>query len=80
MSSTIITQLDQLSTMFELVPNSGNPYIKAKLDLLGQKGITAYTLGNDIWADLPVATDVTLGGVKVSPGSGFKNEYRPITN
>lgn len=53
--------------MFELVPNDGNPYIKAKLDFLGERGITAYATGSlgDIWASMPVATADSLGGVKV---------------
>ena len=66
--------LSTWNQMFELVPNDGNPYIKAKLDFLGQGEITAYATGSSgsMWDSMPVATATTLGGVMVSPGSGLK--------
>lgn len=54
--------------MFELKQDENETYyIQAKLDFLGERGITAYATGSlgDIWDNMPVATASTLGGIKV---------------
>lgn len=58
--------------MFELVPNSGNPYIRAKYNFVGDYEIMAYGnsmgLPSSIWDSLPTASAVTKGGIKVGTG------------
>ncbi len=76
LSTAVQTQLTALSDMFELVPNDGNPYIRAKLDVLGDGGITAYSTGSlgDIWSAMPVATVNSLGGIIVGSSLTITSE------
>lgn len=58
--------------MFSLEESSGTYYIKAKLDLLGEKGIAAYTSADpsipSIWDSIPFATTTTKGVIIVGDG------------
>lgn len=54
--------------------DEGNDALIANVNLVSEKELAAYFGGGDFpsfWDDLPVATATTLGGVKVSPGSGL---------
>ncbi|NHJ86837.1 MAG: hypothetical protein FK734_15350 [Asgard group archaeon] len=66
--TTYLAILD-FSDMFELVPNSGNPYIRAKYNFTGDGEIMAYgdsgQLPASIWDSLPIASSSSLGGIKV---------------
>lgn len=68
-SSQKIVDLDG---MFELVPNSGNPYIRAKYNFVGDYDIMAFGdsggLPSSIWDSLPTASGTVKGGVKIGAG------------
>jgi len=61
--------LSTFNSMFELVDNGGNPYIRAKYNFAGDGEIMAYAdsgqLPSSIWDAMPKATASVLGGVKV---------------
>lgn len=71
--STVTSQkLLDLDGMFELVPNSGNPYIRAKYNFVGDYEIMAYGnssgLPASIWDSMPTASGTVKGGVKIGTG------------
>ncbi len=60
------------NSMFELMPNDGNPFIRAKYNFVSDGEVMAYAdsgqLPASIWDSMPIATPTSLGGVKIGSG------------